>query len=72
MDDSALQQRLERIERRQSYLLVLVAGLYVFAALWLLVRELAAITAWHVAVGLVAVGVLVAVVGTYRRRQAST
>jgi hypothetical protein len=71
MDESALQTRLQRIERRQRLTLWLLAGVYAVGGLWLLVREVPAVSGWHAGVGAVAVGVFAAVVGIARRRRAS-
>jgi len=69
MDESALQHRLAAIERRQSLVLALLAGLYVIGLLGALVVTVPAVTAWHAsAVGVVA-GLVVLVVGIARRRR---
>jgi len=70
MDDAALQDRLQAIERRQSVVLAMVAGLYLFGALLLFEREIAAVTPWHSAVALVVLGLVALVVGIQRRRGA--
>jgi hypothetical protein len=67
MDDSALQDRLEMIERRQSIILALLGGLYLLGRLWFLWWEFAGVTVWNLAVGFVGIGLLVTALGTYRR-----
>lgn len=70
MDDSALQDRLDAIERRQSITLALLAGLYLLGGLWLLVRGVDAITAWHAGVAAVVLALGALAAGIYRRRRA--
>lgn len=70
MDESALQDRLEAIERRQSFVLALLVGLYLLGALWLLVETVAAVTVGDVVAGGVILAILASVVGIYRRRRA--
>lgn len=72
MDESALQPRLDAIERRQSYILLLLVGGYVFAGTWLLVDTVPAVTVWNAVFGLVILAVLASILGIYRRRQASS
>jgi len=68
MDESALQQRLDVIERRQVLIVSLIVAGYVLAGLRFLVAELEAVTVWTAGVGAAIVVVLAAIVGTYRRR----
>lgn len=70
MDESALQNRLEAIKRRQFYVLALLSGTYVLAGLWLLVRETAAVTVWHASAGVVGLCLVALFVAVYRRRRA--
>ena len=72
MDESALQPRLDAIERRQSYLLLLLVGGYVFAGTWLLVDTVPAVTVWNAGFGLLTLAALASLVEIYRRRQASS
>jgi hypothetical protein len=72
MDESVLHPRLDAIERRQSYILSLLVGGYVFAGTWLLVNTFPAVTVWNAGIGLVTLALLASVVGIYRRRQASS
>ena len=72
MDESALQPRLDAIERRQSYILLLLVGGYVFAGTWLLIDTVPAVTVWNAVFGLVILAVLASILGIYRRRQASS
>lgn len=72
MDEFALQSRLDAIERRQSYILSLLVGGYVFAGGWLLVETIPAITVWSAGLGLIILLVLVSTIGIYRQRQASS
>jgi len=70
MDESALQHRLDAVERRQSLTLALLVGLYVLAGLAAVVWTVPAVTAWHAsALGVVA-GLAALVVGIARRRRA--
>jgi hypothetical protein len=71
MDESALQNRLAAIERRQSLILTLLVGLYLLGGMWVIVQSFTAITVWHAGTGAVVVGILVAIVGIFRRRQAT-
>jgi hypothetical protein len=72
MDESALQPRLDTIERRQSYILFLLVAGYVCLGIWFLVDTVPAVTVWNAAFGLVILSVLTSLVGIYRRRQASS
>lgn len=72
MDDSALQPRLDAIERRQFYILVLLVSGYVFAGAWLLVETTTAVTGWNAGFGLILLAFLVSIVGMHRRRQAKS
>ncbi|MFT4889240.1 MAG: hypothetical protein ACI9YT_000149 [Halobacteriales archaeon] len=69
MDESALQHRLDVIERRQVLIVSLVVVAYVLAALWFLVAEVEAVSGWTAGIGATILAVLAAVVGMYRRRQ---
>jgi len=71
MDESALQSRLDAIERRQSLVLWLLVAGYVLAASWVLVDSVDAVTVYHAAIALSALAGLATVVGISRRRQAS-
>ena len=71
MDESALQSRLDAIERRQSLVLSLLVVSYLFAASWLLVDAFDAVTVYHAAVALVALAGLASVAGIARRRRES-
>lgn len=70
MDESALQQRLARIERRQRMVLALLVGLHLGGGLWLLVVGTSAVTIWHALVAFVFLGLAITMVGMYRRRRA--
>jgi len=70
MDEPALQTRLDAVERRQSLTLALLVGVYLLGGLWVVVREVAVVTAWHAGVGVVALGVAALMTGIYRRRRA--
>ncbi|MFC7132455.1 MULTISPECIES: hypothetical protein [Salinibaculum] len=70
MDESALQNRLARIERRQSLVLALLAGIYLFGGLWILIRETTAVTVWNASAVGVALAILALAVGISRRRRA--
>jgi len=72
MDDPALQPRLDAIERRQFYILTLLAGGYVFAGTWILVETIPAVTVWNAGLGVIALAFLASTIGIYRRRQART
>jgi len=72
MDDPALQPRLDAIERRQRYILTLVASGYVFAGVWFLVETVPAVTVWNAGVGVIVLVFVASTVGIYRRRQAGT
>lgn len=72
MDESALQPRLDAIERRQSYILLLLVGGYVVAGAWLLIDTVPAVTVWNAVFGLVILAVLASILGIYRRRKASS
>jgi hypothetical protein len=72
MDESALQPRLNAIERRQSYILSLLAGGYMIAGTWLLVDTVPAVTVWNAGFGMISLAILASIVGIYRRRQASS
>ena len=72
MDESALQPRLDAIERRQSYILLLLVAGYVFAGTWFLVDMVPAVTVWNAGFGLIILAVLASIVKIYRRRQASS
>lgn len=69
MDESALQRRLDVIERRQVLIVSLIVAGYVLAGLWFLVAELEAVTVWTAGLGATIVAVLAAGVGMYRRRR---
>jgi len=70
MDESALQHRLDAVERRQSLTLALLVGLYVLAGLAAVVWTVPGVTAWHASALGVVVGLVVLVVGIARRRRA--
>lgn len=70
MDETLLRRRLDAIERRQRIVLALLVGLYALATSWILVREVAAVTAWSVAVAAVALALFAVVGAVYRRRRA--
>lgn len=70
MDDSALQQRLDVIERRQMFTLSLLVVAYVLGGAWFLVDGVDVVSAWAAGFGLLALAVLASVVGIYRRRRA--
>ena len=70
MDESALQHRLDAVERRQSVTLALLAGLYVLAGLAAVVWIVPAVTARHASALGVVVGLVALVVGIARRRRA--
>lgn len=70
MDGSALQPRLDAIERRQSHILLLLMGGYVIAGTWLLVDTIPAVTVFNAGFGLIILAILASIVGIYRRRQA--
>ena len=72
MSESALQPRLDAIERRQSYILSLLVIGYVFLGTWLIIDTVPAVTVWNASFGLITVGVLVSMVTIYRRRQTSS
>ncbi|MFC7134983.1 MULTISPECIES: hypothetical protein [Salinibaculum] len=72
MDESALQPRLDAIERRQSYILLLLVGGYVFAGTWLLIDTIPAVTVWNAVLGWIILAVLASMLGIYRRRKASS
>jgi len=67
VDESA---RLDAIERRQSVVIALLVGGYLLAGCWLLLSEVAWLTAWHVGSAAVVVAVVAAIVGISRRRRA--
>jgi hypothetical protein len=69
MDEAALQNRLDAIERRQSRIVWLLLLGYVGAGTWLLVDEVAAITVWDAVVALAALAFVLLVGWVYRRRQ---
>jgi hypothetical protein len=68
MDDSALQQRLDVIERRQALTLSLIVVAYVLGGAWFLVDGVDAVSAWAAGFGLIALAVLASMAGIYRRR----
>lgn len=70
MDDAALQKRLRTIERRQSVVIAMLAGLYLFGALLFLEQQIAEVTPWHNAVALVVLGLVALLIGFRRRRRA--
>jgi hypothetical protein len=70
MDDTALQQRLDAIERRQRLTLAGLGGLSLAALLWVLVTEVAAVTVWTAGAAAVGVSLLALVAGIARRRRA--
>lgn len=72
MDDSALQPRLDAIERRQFYILTLLVGGYVFAGSWLLVETVPSLTVWNTGFGVLVLGFIASMIGVYRRRQAGS
>jgi hypothetical protein len=72
MDDPALQPRLDAIERRQSYILTLLAGGYVLAGTWFLVETVPAVTVWNAGLGVLLLVFVTSTIGVYRRRQART
>lgn len=72
MDDAALHQRLAGLERRLTATLALVVGLYVFGGVAAAVWAVPAITPWHGAVVVVALGLLGIVLGTVQRRRTRT
>lgn len=71
MDESALQPRLDAIERRQSYILTLLVTGYVVAGTWFLVETVPAVTVWNASFGVIVFAVLVLLVKIYHRRQVS-
>ena len=71
MDDAALQNRLDAIERRQFRIVSLLLVGYVLAGTWLVVDEVAAITVWDAAVALVVLALVLSIGWLYRRRQSS-
>lgn len=70
MEESPLQSRLTTIERRQSLVLTLLVGLYLLGSLWVLVREVAAVTIWHTGIGAVALTLIALLAVISRRRRA--
>lgn len=70
MDESALQNRLDRIETQVTAIRSLLVVGYVFAGTWFLVEEVAAVTVWNAGIGLIALTLVLSAVGMYRRRQA--
>ncbi len=72
MSESALQPRLDAIERRQSYIISLLVIGYVFLGTWLIIDTVPAVTVWNASFGLITVGVLASMVTIYRRRQTSS
>ena len=72
MDESAVQPRLDAIERRQSYILWLLVGGYVFFGAWFLIEAVPAVTVWNAGFALGIIAVVAAMVGIYRRRQATS
>ncbi|MFB6152424.1 MAG: hypothetical protein ABEJ40_11525 [Haloarculaceae archaeon] len=68
MDDVALQRRLDRIERRQSLVLAMLAAGYALAGLWFLVAVVEVVTPWAAAVGSTVALVVAGAAGISRRR----
>ena len=71
MDDAALQNRLDAIERRQFRIVSLLLVGYVLAGTWLVVDEFAAVTVWDATVALVVLALVLSIGWLYRRRQSS-
>jgi uncharacterized protein (DUF983 family) len=71
MDDAALQNRLDAIERRQSRIVSLLLVGYVLVGTWLVVDEFAAVTVWDATVALVVLALVLSIGWLYRRRQSS-
>lgn len=70
MVESALQSRLDRIERRLLLVVSMLVGGYVFGGSWILIEAIDTVTVWNVALGLVVLAVVTSIGGIYRRRQA--
>ena len=70
MDESALQHRLDAIERRQFVIVSLILFGYLIGGTWILVDGIDAVTPWNAGVGLTVLAAGAAIVGTYRRRRA--
>jgi len=71
MDESALQDRLNLIEKRLFHVRSLLVVGYVFAGTWPLVENVAVITAWSAGTGLLVLALFLSMLGVYRRRQST-
>lgn len=70
MDESALQRRLDGIERRLSFIVSLLVGGYIFGGSWILIEAVDAATVWNVGLGVIVLAVVASIGGMYRRRRA--